>query len=413
MSSKLSHRTRITRRNFTTAAAAGAAVLATPLRHARSATALKIGILLPRSGYQAQIGQDNQRGADIALPILKDLGYPDIEFLLGDTETNVQVARAQAEKLIGEGAHLLIGCFDSGQTTAVAQVAEQKGVPLVINIAAAPGITKQGYKFVFRNFPTGPMIVGDAFKNQKELFALKPDHVPKTVVMLHVNDTFGSTLSKAVKALAPRFKMPYKLVSQISYDPKARDLSIEVAKAKATGADALWVVSRLNDAIMMTREMVKQRWEPMGIMSTGPGWYEDPYLKATGKWGDDAISLVPWYDPTRSLTKRLARDFAKVHPTRNLNTNHIFTFEAVLIAADAYKRAGTTNSQALAAALRSTDIKENVTISPGIRFNAQGQNDKVKNAGVQNRGGKPLVVLPRSAAEADVIWPMRGWRERG
>ena len=87
-----------------------------------------------------------------------------------DTETNVEVARARAEKLINDGAQLLVGAFDSGQTTAIAQVAEQKGIPFVINIAAAPPITEQGYKFVFRNFPTAPMILGDAFANQKEIF---------------------------------------------------------------------------------------------------------------------------------------------------------------------------------------------------------------------------------------------------
>jgi branched-chain amino acid transport system substrate-binding protein len=404
--------TTITRRTFSAGAAATAASLAVPLRSARAAQALKVGILLPRSGFEAQLGQDCQRGADIAPPLLKELGYPDLEYILGDTESSVQIARAQAEKMINEGVELLIGTFDSGQTTAVAQVAEQKGVPLVINIAAAPGITEQGYKYVFRNFPTGPMIVGDAFRNQKELFAVK-GNVPKTMVMLHVNDTFGAGLSKAVKALTPRFKMPYELVDLIAYDPKARDLSVEVAKAKATRADALWVVSRLNDAILLTREMVKQRWEPTGILSTGPGWYDDQYLRAVGKWGDDVISLVPWYDPTKPLTKRLAAAFAKAYPDRTLNTNHVFTFEAVLTAADAFKRAGTTDPKALAAALRTTNITNNVNIGPGIQFNAKGQNDKVKNAGVQNRNGKPLVVLPRTAAAGDIIWPMRGWRQRG
>ena len=85
----------------------------------------------------------------------------------GDTESNVDVARSRAERLISEGAQLLVGAFDSGQTTAIAQVAEQRGIPLVINIAAAPPITEQGYKFVFRNFPTAPMILGDAFATRR------------------------------------------------------------------------------------------------------------------------------------------------------------------------------------------------------------------------------------------------------
>jgi branched-chain amino acid transport system substrate-binding protein len=36
------------------------------------------------------------------------------------------VARTQAEKAIEGGAHVLVGAFDSGQSVAIAQVAEQK-----------------------------------------------------------------------------------------------------------------------------------------------------------------------------------------------------------------------------------------------------------------------------------------------
>ena len=141
------------------------------VRHrARAGGPLKVGVLLPRSGAQAGIGQDCQRGVEIAPAILKELGLPELAIMNADTETNVEVARARAEKLISDGAQLLVGAFDSGQTTAIAQVAEQKGIPFVINIAAAPPITEQGYKFVFRNFPTAPMILGDAFANQKEVF---------------------------------------------------------------------------------------------------------------------------------------------------------------------------------------------------------------------------------------------------
>ena len=40
---------------------------------------LKVGVLLPKSGYQAGIGQDCQRGVDIAAGILKDLGLPPLQ----------------------------------------------------------------------------------------------------------------------------------------------------------------------------------------------------------------------------------------------------------------------------------------------------------------------------------------------
>ncbi len=48
--------------------------------------ALKVGVLLPRSGFEAGIGQDCQRGVDIAQAILKSMGLPDLAIMNGDTE---------------------------------------------------------------------------------------------------------------------------------------------------------------------------------------------------------------------------------------------------------------------------------------------------------------------------------------
>ena len=402
--------TRLTRRHLL--AGTATALLAAPGIARAQGAALKVGVLLPRSGAQAGIGQDCFRGVELAGPILKDLGLPDLQIMNADTETNVEVARARAEKLIADGAQLLIGAFDSGQSTAIAQVAEQKGIPYVINIAAAPPITEQGYKFVFRNFPVAGTILGDAFANQKEIFEAAGT-APKSVVFMHVNDTFGTAMAGGIGAVMPRFNMPYTIKETIAYDPTARDLSVEVAKAKATGADALLVVSRLNDAILITRELVKQRWSPMAVLSMGPGWYEDQYLKTLGKLSDGPLSFVPWYDPTKKLTKALEGALGKKYPEISLNTNHVYTFEALLVAADAYKRAGSTDPKALADAIRATDIKDNVSPGPGISFNAKGQNDKLKNSGIQNRGGKLVTVAPKGATDAKAEFPMTAYDKRG
>jgi branched-chain amino acid transport system substrate-binding protein len=409
-----SRKTAITRRRFAAGVgAAGMLVGTSPWTIARAqGAALKVGVLLPRSGAQAGIGQDCQRGVEIAPAMFKDLGLPELAIMNADTETNVEIARARAEKLINDGAQLLVGAFDSGQSTAIAQVAEQKGIPFVINIAAAPPITEQGYKFVFRNFPTAPMILADAFANQKELFEAA-GAAPKSVVFMHVNDTFGTSMQQGISAVLPKFDMPYRIVEQIAYDATARDLSVEVTKAKASGAEALLMVSRLNDAILLTREMVKQRWSPMAVLSMGPGWYEDQYLKTLGKLADGPLSFVPWYDPNKKLSKQLEAALAKAYPGINLNTNHVFTFEALLVAADAFKRAGSAAPKALADAIRATNITDNVSIGPGIQFNEKGQNDKLKNAAIQNRGGKLLTVAPKGASNAKAELPMPAYDKRG
>ena len=260
-------------------AAAGSAALSSlgfpALVRAQSST-LNVGVLLPVSGVQAFLGQSCKLGADVAPAVLAGMGYSgNIRLMHADTETNVDVARSRAEKLINDGAHVLVGPFDSGAAAAIAQVAEQKGVPFVINVAAAPQITEQGYKFVFRNFPTSIELVRNGLALMRDLFQATST-APRTAVFMHVNDTFGQANRKAIDAILPRLDfLPFKVVDTISYDPAAKDLSVEVAKAKSANADFLMVVSRLNDAILLRREMVKQRWNPMGIISPGsPGMYE-------------------------------------------------------------------------------------------------------------------------------------------
>ena len=393
------------RRRLMTGAIASVATFAMPAVLRAHGSPLKIGVLLPRSGLQAGLGQDCQRGVDIAPGILQSLGLPQLAIMNGDTESNVETARARAEQLVGDGAQLLVGAFNSGQTTAIAQVAEQKGIPLVINIAASPAITEQGYRFVFRNFPTAQTILAGAFAAQKEVFAAAGEE-PKTVVFMHVNDTYGSAMAKGIGAVMPKFDMPYTIAEEIAYDPAARDLSVEVAKAKATGADALLTVSRLNDAILLTRELVKQRWTPRAILSMGPGWFEDQYLKTLGKISDGPISFTPWYDPHKRLSQVLEAALATAAPGINLSTNHVFTFEALLIAADAYKRAGTTNPKALAEAIRTTNITDNTSIGPGIHFDGKGQNDKLNVAAIQNRGGKLVTLAPAAVANGRPTWPL-------
>ena len=109
-------RINITRRRLLAGAAATGLAAPSIVRAQGTAARapLKVGVLLPRSGFEASIGQDCQRGVEIAPGILKSLGLPELTVMNADTESNVDVARQRAEKLINDGAQLLIGAFDSG-----------------------------------------------------------------------------------------------------------------------------------------------------------------------------------------------------------------------------------------------------------------------------------------------------------
>jgi branched-chain amino acid transport system substrate-binding protein len=394
--------------------ATSAAVLA-PFNIVHSqAVKLKVGVLLPKSGLQGVIGQSCQKGADLAPAVIRDLLSVDIELMNADTETNVDTARTRAERLIQEGAHCLVGPFDSGAAATIAQVAEQRGVPFVINIAAAPQITEQGYKHVFRNFPVASELVKNGLALTTDLFR-STKAKPNTAVFMHVNDTFGQANAKAIATILPQLNLPFQLVDTISYDPGAKDLTVEVAKAKATKADFLLLVCRLNDAIVLRREIVKQRWNIMGIISPGsPGMYENQFFQTLGKLSEGCVSNVPWFDPQSSLTKAVDAAFKKLNPKDQLRFHALnvgYTFESILIVADAYKRAKSTHAEALTDAIRQTGIENRMMIGGPIKFNAKGQVEGNLSACVQNRDQKPVVVLPAAAAEAKPIFPWAEFRK--
>jgi branched-chain amino acid transport system substrate-binding protein len=50
--------------------------------------------------------------------------------------------------------------------------------------------------------------------------------------------------------------------------------------------------------------------------------------------------------------------------------------------------------------LTGPNIIDNVSIGPGIQFDAKGQNDKVKNGAVQNIGGKLVTLAPKSSNQS-------------
>jgi branched-chain amino acid transport system substrate-binding protein len=404
----------MSRRHLLGGVAAATTLMAAPAIVRAQAKALKIAVILPRSGYLAQAGQSCHRGALIAPKVLADHGYR-VELVHVDNESNADIARNQTERVINEGAQCVIGNFDSAGTLAIAQVCEQRQVPLVVNIGAAPQITEQGYKFLVRNFPTGGMLVTNGLKLIKDVLAATKLEA-KTAVFLHANDTFGTAQRGAMDRLFPTAGLPFKLLESIAYDPKAQDLAVEVTKIRSLSPDLVLVVTRAADAIKLVRDMVRQRFEPKAIISPGsPGLYDEEFYQALGPLADYPVFNIPWANPKSKMTQALEAAFKPAYPNFRFAVecfNVGFTFEGLLIAADAFKRAGTATGAELIKALRSTNITEHVMIGPPIKFDEKGQNDGIPSAVVQNRGRTPTVVLPAEVATMTPVLPMPPWQGR-
>jgi branched-chain amino acid transport system substrate-binding protein len=148
----------------------------------------------------------------------------------------------------------------------------------------------------------------------------------------------------------------------------------------------------------------------MGIIGPGnPGMYEAQFYQTLGKLSEHCISNVPWYNPKAALTKKIDTAFSKAYPNDKLMFHALnvgFTVEALMVAADAFKRAKSTDGKTLAEAIRQTSIADRMMIGGPIKFNAKGQVEGIASAAVQNLNMRPQVVLPADTAEAKPVFPM-------
>ena len=399
------------RRVITTGVSSLALAVASPGLLRAQTSALKVGVILPLSGVISFPGIATRRGAELAVKMFADNGVK-LDVAYADTESKPENGRVAAEKLIRDGATILVGAWDSGATISAAQAAEAAKVPLVVNIGSAPQITEQGFTQVFRNFPPATTIVGRGLA----LFKALPrgnGFDPKTAVVMHVNDTFGQAVAGGVRKVWEKMGIDIKILEVISYDLRARDLSVEVAKAKATGADLVCPITRVNDAILIVREMVKQDYNPMAIYGpSSPGPYEKAFTDALGKYSNDYMTSVPWYDPSREITKKVLAQWTKATPNNRFELNSGFGWEGIQVVADAFKRAGSTKPSDLYAALKATNIVEHPMAGGPITFDNKGQNVNIGIPLLQNQNGQPVVIAPSALAEAKPKLPMTPWGKR-
>ena len=118
-----------------------------------------------------------------------------------------------------------------------------------------------------------------------------------------------------------------------------------------------------------------------------------------------------WFNPKNPITHEFAAAFKKRFPKDEFafhGINASYTFDAILIAADAFKRARSTDPKALAEAIRQTNIPATDRVSFGgpIKFDAKGQVEGNRSVVIQNLHGKPTVVLPADFAEGKLVFPM-------
>ncbi|MGQ9370904.1 ABC transporter substrate-binding protein [Azospirillum sp. ST 5-10] len=422
------------RRDWLRRAVAGAAMVAAIgmgwTGMARAAEEIRIGVIYPLTGAAASTGVELKAAAELAAAITNGeieapaglaagVGMPNlkgakIRLIFGDHQGNPQVGATEAERLItSEKVVALVGCYFSNVTATASQVAERYGVPFLNASSSSAMLTQRNFKWFFRTTPHDDLFVTNFFEFLQDMEKTTGTEL-RTLGLFNENTLWGNETTKLELKLAEERK--FTVAEKILYPAKATQLTSEVQRLKAANPAIVMQSSYLGDAILSMKTYKELGFTPSMLLANDAGFNDSEFLKTLGKDGEYVVSREVWAldQADRNPLIKTVNDLMKARAGVNFNGNSARAFTGVAVLADAINRAGSTEPEAIRTALQKTDLGADQIILPwtGVKFDANGQNERGRGIIVQVQNGRYVTVWPTDVATAKVVFPLPAWDKR-
>lgn len=369
---------------------------------------VKIGALIPLTGSTASDGAWLMRGHELAVAEInarggiRALGGAKVSLMVGDTQSKPEAGRSETERLIeSEHVSALIGAWGSAVTTVAAQSAERSQVPFIITSAISDMLTERGQKYVFRVAPKSKWAADDIGSFIEHLRSVGRQ-VTKAAV-IYEDGPYGQSLSTNYKAMLVAKKTP--LVADETFRTGTSDLSTQVSKMRAAGADLVLMGAYVNDSIVLFRALGAQSYKPT-VIGYGSG-HVQPALLQVGKLVEGSFALAEWMpDLPKESVKNFVAAFEakyKTTPSPSSAQAYVATWAVAEAMEDAKSAAPDAIRKALAS-IKRTSGPTTLLPSSDFSFDSTGQL-KVGFVGVQVIDGKFVSIWPRELAVQAVASP--------
>ena len=408
------------------------AALAAAAPAARAADAAGPIVLGVPTALGAIEGQDSLRAAQLAVQEINAAGGVEVggvrrrfEIVSIDTresEAGVPVYEALAamEKLISEKkpVAIVVGAFRSEVLLSAMDMVAKYKLPYLTTIAMSPDFEKkvasdyEKYKYDFRLCLSAPYLVGNI--NQAMGFIAKK-HGFNKVYFVHQDVAWAKGTAGGVAKLAQAGG--WTVVGSDAYPTGSRDFSSSLTKAKAAGAQVLVPVFDMPESGVLVKQARSMK---LGSLVAG---FISPAAPGTA-WStfngeiEGLVNFVfeagpiPLRTPrSKAFNDAYAKAYGEDARLRLSGHGPGPSYDVIYVLADAIRRAGSVQADAVVAALEKTDLDGAIG---KIAFNKNHQvvygEDPQKAASslaFQWRGGKRLVVFPESAAEAQIELPAK------
>ncbi|MBW9064940.1 branched-chain amino acid ABC transporter substrate-binding protein [Rhizobium herbae] len=216
-------------------AAVAAAALAAMVVYSAHAEVL-VGVSAAMTGRLAWIGEQGQRGAEMAVGDLNAMGGvlgQQVRLITVDDFCDPEQAVAAAEKLVADGVVLVVGHYCSGASIPASKVYEAANVLQISPGSTNPLLTEQGRANVFR-------VIGRDDAQGIVAGNYLADHWgDKKIAILHDGTTYGKGLADETKKQLNKRGVAEAIYR--AYEPAKSDYSEEIAALKAAEVAVAYV----------------------------------------------------------------------------------------------------------------------------------------------------------------------------
>jgi branched-chain amino acid transport system substrate-binding protein len=345
---------------------------------------ITVGVVMPQSGNLADIAADLRK----ALLLWQEevnaggglLGRRVELRLVDDRSESMQTGKLYEQLILEHKADLLIGPLGSAASLGAAAVAERNRRILMNATGASRAVHRSGLRYVFQTATPLSAYGASALDLARSLGL-------KRVLLLGRDDPGSREIAGRAREDAALFGLAAGEVE--IYPPGTLDFAPQVARAKASGAEA-WIAFGLpQDAAEMVISLRKQRYAPRLFIAQGA--IDAEFIKRVGQDAEYAVGVSAY---ERKAATRDNAQFVVAYAKKWSAEPGLLAAEgyaAAKVLEEAVRRAGSVNQEKLREALGALE-----TETPLGAY-------KVDNAGAQTAARPLLLQIVRGRRQ--IVWP--------
>ena len=233
------------------------------IRHGfAQSSAVNIGVIQPLSGANAQFGINCRNGIEFVADAInaaggiKALGGAKINLVVSDATSNPSTAATVAEQMITQNElTAVLGAFVSSLTLAVSEVTARADIPFLTE-SFADEITGRGLESVFK-VTAKASVLGRAQVNYTVAITEAAGSKIEKIAIMYENSAYGVAQSRGLRRAAKDANI--EVAMDEPYPLGITDATPLIDKLRASGAEAAFPLSYLNDSLFIIRTMRRRR----------------------------------------------------------------------------------------------------------------------------------------------------------